>query len=161
MNNDPEINRTADGKYLLSSQLELSYPLQQVFEFFSRPENLSKLTPPSMGFQMTTPQPVEMASGLELTYRIRPLGFPMRWVSLIQTWNPPHEFSDIQLKGPFLSWEHSHRFSSTESGTRIEDKVLYRVPGGALAEKWFVRKQLLDQFRYRTERMKELFPAIT
>jgi ligand-binding SRPBCC domain-containing protein len=158
MNQDPIIESTRGKGFRLRCAQEISYPIDEVFAFFSRPENLAKLTPPSMGFQLLTPRPIDMTAGLDLEYRIRPLGFPMRWISRIRTWNPPHSFTDIQLKGPFRSWEHIHRFVSTDTGTRIEDDVHYRVPGGRLADKWFVRGQLLGQFRYRTIRMRELFP---
>lgn len=159
MNSDPTIIPQANGAFELTDTIDLTYPLEEVFDFFSRPENLAKLTPTSMGFKLLTPGPVDMRAGLILEYRIRPLKFPMRWRSKIETWNPPHEFSDSQAKGPFKSWQHSHRFQATDTGTRIEDRVVYRVPGGPLAEKLFVRNQLLDQFRYRAQRMKELFPA--
>ncbi len=159
MKNTLDITQPTPGTFRLQAVVELPAPLEEVFAFFSRPENLAKLTPPAMGFVMRTPGPVEMKAGLELEYRIRPLGFPMRWVSLIQTWDPPNEFSDIQKKGPFRSWEHSHRFSSTVEGTRVEDFITYRVPGGRLIERLLVRKSLLAQFQYRTERMQEFFPA--
>ncbi len=34
--------------------------MDTVFEFFSRPENLEKITPSSMGFNIITPTPIEM-----------------------------------------------------------------------------------------------------
>jgi ligand-binding SRPBCC domain-containing protein len=143
----------------MNVSVELPYPLEEVFAFFSKPENLAKLTPPAMGFRILNREPIEMKSGREISYRIRPLGLPMKWVSLIQTWDPPHEFSDLQLKGPFRYWLHSHRYTATETGTRMDDHILYRVPGGALPERLFVRKQLIQQFAYRTARIQEFFPA--
>ena len=147
-----------DGSFGLTCSLEVPYPLEEVFAFFSQPENLSKLTPASMGFRILTPAPIEMASGTRITYRIKPVGFPMKWISLIDTWDPPHEFTDSMEKGPFSSWAHSHRFSSTETGTRIEDHVTYRVPGGKWIERLMMRKQLKAQFDYRSEKIVEFFP---
>ena len=37
--------------------------MDSVFEFFSRPENLEKITPSSMGFNIITPTPIEMKEG--------------------------------------------------------------------------------------------------
>ena len=37
--------------------------MDTVFEFFSRPENLEKITPSSMGFNIITPSPIEMKEG--------------------------------------------------------------------------------------------------
>lgn len=159
METPTHITSRPDGAFELTCDIELPHPLPDVFDFFCRPENLAKLTPPSMGFKLLTPGPIDMRRGIVLEYRIRPLGLPMRWRSRIDTWDPPHEFSDSQAKGPFRSWEHSHRFLPTHTGTRVIDHVVYRVPGGRLAENLFVRKQLLDQFQYRTDRMREYFPA--
>ena len=35
----------------------LTLSIDQVFAFCERPENLTKLTPPSLGFQILTPSP--------------------------------------------------------------------------------------------------------
>jgi len=147
-----------NGSFGLTCSIDLPYPLQEVFAFFSQPENLAKLTPASMGFRILSSTPLEMGAGTEITYRIRPLGIPMKWISLIETWDPPNEFTDVMRKGPFSSWQHSHRFTATETGTRVEDHVTYRVPGGAWIERLMVRKQLTSQFEYRSEKMHELFP---
>ena len=84
---------------LHASQL-VARPIEEVFAFFSRPENLARITPPGMGFDRLSDD-TEMRAGLEIDYRIRPLlGIPMRWRSRIDEYEPPFSFTDVQLRGP-------------------------------------------------------------
>ena len=65
-------------------------PREVVFAFFERPENLARLTPPSLGFRLLTPSPVPMKTGSIIDYSIRPFGWPLRWTSVISEYEPPH-----------------------------------------------------------------------
>ncbi len=56
--------------------------LDEAWAFFSNPANLGEITPPEMGFDVTSELPEVMYSGLIVTYRVRPLfGVAMNWVS--------------------------------------------------------------------------------
>ncbi|MEO5705396.1 MAG: NAD(P)H-binding protein [Candidatus Limnocylindrales bacterium] len=137
-------------------------PIDEVFAFFSRPENLARITPPGMGFDRLSDD-TDMRAGLEIDYRIRPfLGIPMRWRSRIETFEPSSGFSDIQLRGPYRRWEHRHTFRSVEGGTLIEDEVTYELPLGPLggiAHGLVVRRQLLEIFRHRARTIAAIFES--
>ena len=145
--------------HLHASQL-VARPIDEVFAFFSRPENLARITPPSMGFDRLSDD-TEMRAGLEIDYRIRPLlGIPMRWRTRIDAYQPPTGFGDIQLRGPYRRWEHRHAFSTVPGGTLIEDHVTYELPLGplgALAHRLVVRSQLLEIFRHRARTIESIF----
>ena len=129
----------------------------EVFDFFSRAENLEELTPPWLSFHIATPTPIKMEVGTLIDYRLKIRGIPMRWRSEISVWDPPHRFVDQQLRGPYRMWHHEHRFTEVEGGTLVEDRVRYAVLGGALIERIFVGPDVRRIFDYREQRLSELF----
>ncbi|GBC81082.1 hypothetical protein HRbin10_00187 [bacterium HR10] len=146
--------------YRLFRQQWVPAPLEEVFAFFDRPENLNAITPPSLHFRLLTPSPVPMHQGALIDYSIRLLGVPMRWTTYIAVYEPPHCFVDVQLRGPYSFWHHTHRFVAKNGGTEITDEVLYVLPFGLLgrlAYALWVRRQLEYIFAYRRERIAELF----
>ena len=135
-------------------------PIDEVFAFFSQPENLGRITPSSMGFEFLTDDR-DMRSGLQIRYRIRPvLGIPMTWTTLIEDYDAPHGFRDIQLAGPYARWEHSHSFESVPGGTLVRDEIVYALPFGPLgsmAHRLIVRSELERIFRHRAETIRTVF----
>ncbi|QNN22555.1 SRPBCC family protein [Planctomycetales bacterium ZRK34] len=152
-----QIDRLPDGAFRLRTSLDLARPIDEVFDFFCRAENLQRITPPWLGFRILTPLPIAMGADTLIDYRIKLHGLPMRWRTKIAVWNPPHEFVDDQLRGPYRQWTHTHRFEAIPGGTRASDEVIYRTPGGALIERLFVRRNVAAIFAYRQQRMIELF----
>lgn len=143
------------------STVLLRHTREQVFEFFSRAENLDLLTPTWLHFNILTPMPVEMGLATRICYRIRIRGMPVRWVSEITEWSPPHVFEDTQVRGPYRKWVHRHVFEETPEGTLVHDYVSYRVPGGALVNRILVSGQLRRIFDYRRAKMLEVFPGVS
>ncbi len=145
--------------YSLYRRQWLPIPLEEAFAFFERPENLARITPPWLGFQMRTAEPVTMAEGVFLDYTIRVLGLPVRWRSRILEYDPPHGFRDAQVVGPYRRWDHRHRFWAEAGGTVVEDRVEYALPFGIFGRgaHWlFVGRQLAAIFDYRQRRIEEL-----
>jgi ligand-binding SRPBCC domain-containing protein len=138
--------------YTLKQKQVLSRPLKEVFAFFARPENLQHITPPELGFQIITPSPIVMDKGSLIDYQIRLSGLPFRWRTLISSYNPPHEFVDEQIKGPYSFWHHRHQFYAEGDETVIEDTVTYTIPFGILGRivhTLFIRAKLRKIFEYR------------
>ncbi|RMF35303.1 MAG: CDP-paratose 2-epimerase [Chlorobiota bacterium] len=137
------------------------HPLEVVFAFFERPENLERITPPELGFEILTPPPIPMERGALIDYRVRLAGIPFRWTTYIARYEPPFMFVDVQLRGPYAFWHHTHRFSSLEGrGTLIEDEVLYLLPLGLLGKIshciW-IKRQLSRIFDHRAKVIAALF----
>ncbi len=110
---------------LLARQI-VPRPIDEVFAFFAEPDNLRRLTPPSMRFEFLT-EDRAMRHGLEIDYRLRPLlGIPVSWRTRINAYDPPHSFEDVQLRGPYATWEHRHTFESVDGGTLITDRIELR-----------------------------------
>ena len=93
-----------------------------------------------------------------IDYRLRLRGLPIRWRSEITTWQPPHRFVDEQRRGPYRMWIHEHTFTERDGGTLVGDHVRYAVPGGWLADRLLVRRDLETIFAYRQEKLTEIFP---
>ena len=111
-------------EYTLHRVQRVPTPLDRTFDFFSRPENLARITPPWLGFRMVSSD-VAMRAGLRIEYRVKPLGFPQPWLSEITLYEPPHRFVDEQVRGPYRRWHHDHRFRAADGGTEVTDTVTY------------------------------------
>ena len=130
----------------------INKPLEVVFEFFSKPENLEMITPKSLSFNILTPTPIKMEKGSLIDYTIRLFGVPIHWRTLISDYEPPFRFVDQQIKGPYTFWHHTHTFRLVEGGVEIIDQVKYSLPLGwlgTLAHAIWVRKDLEEIFEYR------------
>jgi len=166
----------------------LPYPSTLVFAFFANPANLPLLLPrwqrariEQASFAAPPPRPegtpryaataAGAGSRITISFRAVPL-IPIRlpWEALIEefTWN--EGFSDLQVRGPFKYWRHTHSIHTGppsrngQPGVTLHDEVAYELPLGplsALANQLFMRHQLASIFRFRQRRTAELLAAAT
>ncbi|MGE5636503.1 MAG: SRPBCC family protein [Nocardioidaceae bacterium] len=141
--------------HLLERRHEVGLPRERAFDFYGDALNLEAITPPWLAFEVTTPAPLAMRAGTIIDYRLRLHGVRVRWRTRIEVWEPPARFVDVQVKGPYALWEHTHLFEAAGDGaTVIRDRVRYALPFGslgALAHRAFVRRDLERIFDYRRE----------
>ncbi len=133
--------------------------IESVFEFFSKSENLNRLTPPSVGFKITN-APAEMKKGALIDYRIKLNGFSFNWRTEITKWDPPFTFEDTQLKGPYKVWIHKHKFEESNGMTLMTDTVCYLSPGGIfefILHNLIVKKKVESIFDFREKSLSEIF----
>jgi ligand-binding SRPBCC domain-containing protein len=139
--------------YFKAEQL-LPVDLQRVWAFFASPDNLGLITPPEMDFKtITRHEGQEIHTGMCIDYKVKPLfGIAMHWQTEIMNVQKPFSFTDIQLKGPYHTWEHTHTFIEKENGVLMLDEVKYQLPFGPLGvvvHSLLVRKKIEALFRYR------------
>jgi ligand-binding SRPBCC domain-containing protein len=136
--------------------------LDVVWDFFSSPTNLSKITPPEMGFIITSPAHAEMYPGMFITYKVSPaLGIKLNWVTEITQISEKKFFIDEQRRGPYSTWHHEHHFNEVEGGVEMHDLLYYQLPFsfiGGLVDLLFVQNKVKQIFSYRENRILELFP---
>jgi ligand-binding SRPBCC domain-containing protein len=146
--------------YVFRAEQLVARPLNEVFDFFSRAENLQELTPPWLHFHILSVDPQPVRKGTLIRYSLRWRIFPIRWTTEIVEWDPPHGFVDVQLKGPYQLWRHQHRFIAEGNGTRILDEIQYRLPFGVfgkLAHALKVRHDVEGIFNYRKRAVEKQF----
>ena len=145
-------------------QCELWLPLApaELFVFFADAANLDTITPPWLNFHIVTPRPIETREGALIDYKLRVRGVPLRWRTLISEWQPETRFVDVQERGPYALWEHTHVFTPLPGGTLVGDRVRYALPLGplgSLAHALGVRAALAAIFDFRFQRIRELLPG--
>jgi ligand-binding SRPBCC domain-containing protein len=150
-----------DRRHTLTAEQWVPLPPDEVFPFFADAHNLEAITPPWLHFRVLTPAPIAMAEGARIRYRLRLHGVPLRWLTRIAVWDPPHRFVDEQLKGPYRRWWHQHTFASRDGGTLASDTVHYelRAPRSLdhALHSLVVERDLERIFDYRRARLAERF----
>ena len=148
------------GVYRLTTKLWLPRPRAEVFAFFGAAENLQRITPPFLGFEIFTDPPIAMGVGTLIDYRIKLNGLPMRWRTQITRWEPDDSFEDTQLRGPYRQWVHTHTFVDCHGGTLCTDQVDYAPPLRPIAgliNRIAVQGKVQKIFEYRQQKVRELF----
>lgn len=147
----------------LTFTLTVPRSLEESWDFFSRPENLKKLTPSDVKFEFLTPlEGVQMYPGIAIQYRVTPFpGFTTNWITEITQIKDKEYFIDDQRVGPFALWHHQHWFKAMGSNaTEMTDILHYQVPFGILgtvADKLFVHRQVQEIFRFREAAVRKVF----
>ncbi|UCH80793.1 MAG: SRPBCC family protein, partial [Nitrospiraceae bacterium] len=102
---------------LCTSQL-LPIDREKAFDFFKDPGNLCDITPAWLDFCiLNTDSNTAVHENAEFDYTIKFMGVKMPWRSRIIDYKPPERFTDIQVKGPYKSWEHQHVLENAPEGT--------------------------------------------
>jgi ligand-binding SRPBCC domain-containing protein len=150
------------GNQIFVQQQLIRESHEKAFAFFANPANLDAITPPWLRFRTVSDLPTKMEAGTTMEHTLRLHRLPIRWVTQIIEWTPPHSFTDFQEEGPFASWTHTHEFAPTKHGTMMTDNVIYRVPGGRLGrviDQLYVRRDINRIFGYRKRAIARLLSA--
>ena len=148
--------------YTLTREQFVARPRSEVFSFFADAGNLERITPAFLRFRIVTPSPITIAPGTLIDYRLSLFGLPFGWRTRIERFEPDSSFVDMQLRGPYTLWRHTHEFEAVAGGTQMLDRVEYALPLGPLgriARALFVRTTLERIFDYRARTIAEIFEA--
>ena len=147
----------------LHREQKIPAPLPEVFAFFSVANNLNRITPDWMKFQIVQQTDAEMKTGTLIYYKLVWKGLPMKWTTRIEEWQPPAYFVDVQLRGPYHLWRHKHTFELCDGGTLMRDTVEYALPmgwwGEIIAGKQ-VRRDVDRIFDFRAQEISRLFGGV-
>jgi ligand-binding SRPBCC domain-containing protein len=146
--------------HVLEREQLVARPLDDVFAFFAEARNLERITPPWLGFEVLTPEPIEMRPGTLIEYRLRLHAVPIRWLTRIEELEPGRAFVDRQVRGPYRLWHHRHEFEARGDSTLVRDRVRYALPLGplgAVAHLVLVRRDLGRIFDFRRDAVTRIF----
>jgi ligand-binding SRPBCC domain-containing protein len=135
--------------------------IDECWSFFSSPRNFQKITPETMGFQITDFDGKKMYAGQIIQYKVSPIpGLKLRWTTEITFVKDKEYFIDEQRFGPYALWHHKHFFEPTENGVKMTDVVHYALPLGFLGRLMntlMVKNKLKEIFDYRVVKVDEIF----
>ena len=151
-----------DSMHRLTQEQILPIDRKTLWDFVSVPQNLNQITPPDLAFRIKGKPPERAYAGLFLEYEVKvPLLGWTPWLTEIKYVEEGYSFMDEQRVGPYKLWLHTHRLEEVDEGTRMLDDIIYQVPFGifgSIAHLLFVRRTLKRIFRYRREKLDEIFP---
>jgi uncharacterized protein len=132
---------------------EIDVPVEDLFAWHDRPGAFQRLQPPWESVDIERSD-ASLAPGSEVVLRMGVVGpIRTRWVAEHTAYDPPHQFRDVQRRGPFALWEHTHEFASLGAQrSAVTDDVTYRLPLGRLGDAVagrIVRAKLQRMFDYR------------
>ncbi|WP_405415090.1 cell division inhibitor [Maribacter sp. Asnod1-A12] len=150
--------------YQLHSKQALPISKLDAWNFLSDPANLKIITPEHMGFNILSGADKEIFAGQIIQYKVSPLpGYTTKWVTEITHLEKGNYFVDEQRFGPYALWHHKHFIKEIAEGVIMEDIIDYKIPFGILgqlAHPIIVKKQLMEIFKYREDKLKKLFGTV-
>ena len=148
--------------YTLQKTQLIPCSTDQLWDFIASPQNLRRITPPYMGFDVLSGNlPKKMYAGMIIAYRVSPLmGIKTTWVTEITHVADLKYFVDEQRVGPYKMWHHQHWIEPVEGGVLMTDIIDYQPPFGflgAIGNRLIIRNKLEEIFSYRKEKLEQSF----
>ncbi len=113
------------GSFVYRSRYPCS--AEDLYLYHSRPGALERLLPPWEKTTVISKQG-NISPGSRVKLKMYTGPFPFYFHAHHVEDNPGKMFRDVQEKGPFSSWSHTHFFHNTEKGSLLEDKIEYALP---------------------------------
>lgn len=144
------------GLCVFSEKIDFGSPVEKVFKSLTDTDLLLSLFPSRLGFKLQKRSGRYLGTGCSLFLQARFFGFPLRWVSYVNSYSVNRHFSYIWQKSVLPCWEHDFYFEPIPGGTRVTECILYRFPAGN-AGTWFnhlfFRGYLRRIYRSRNEKL--------
>jgi ligand-binding SRPBCC domain-containing protein len=130
----------------------IAAPVERVFQWHELPDVLEKLTPPGEPVRV-----IERSGGIRDGGRVLiEIGYPpvsIRWAAEHSGYIENRQFRDIQVRGPFGRWVHTHLFEPDgPDACYLEDRIEYAAPLGIIGDwllGWMIERRLDRLFQYR------------
>ena len=113
---------------------DFAAPPERVFALITSREGFLNAMPPGVEV-LAWPEPFGPGEALDLRWGAAGV-YPVRWTAEIDAFEHGRAFSDLQVRGPFRFWRHTHAVEPHGGGTRHTDTVEFSTgfgPAGDLA----------------------------
>jgi hypothetical protein len=119
---------------------------KELFAFYARPAVFQRMVPPWNLLKVLSLEE-------EVSLKVRMWGLWRRWILKRVDIVPGSHLVDLQVKGPFSYWKHTHSFhAGPENSAVLEEEVEFRLFWG-MGEKW-ARKKIEKVLVYQHETLK-------
>ena len=146
--------------FVFEKSVIIKCPRRKVFEFHTDIENLKHLSKFRGMTVKLKKVNLPIGKGSEVLLSVVHFGILRRkWFLSVEEFDAPNMFVDIQLKGPFKYWKHTHIFEEVEEGTKMTDRIDYETPFGFignLAHSLLLRNTIESLFEFRHTLTKKL-----
>ncbi|SFI86537.1 Ligand-binding SRPBCC domain-containing protein [Planctomicrobium piriforme] len=142
-------------------ETRLNCSVDGLFDFLSRPGNVSKVTSPNLGITFHS-APEVVHEGARLDFQVITFGQIIKSSHQILEFERPRLVVERQIAGPMKSWLHRHEYEAVPEGVLKRDIVEFQLPGGLiglLLSESKICSHLEDGFYYREQRLQELIAS--
>ena len=134
----------------------LQHPVADVFAWHERSGAFQRLTPPWEDVRVARAEGgIRDGAIVELVMKKGPID--LTWEIEHRDYVQNQQFVDVQRRGPFERWVHTHRFSGDDAGgTLMEDEIEWEPPMGMAGEFFagpMVQRDLARGFAFRHRRL--------
>lgn len=134
----------------LDFRSRIEVPAETLFDWHARPGAFERLRPPWLNIEIEKFEGIR--DGQQASFRLGLGPLRLRWVAEHRDYEEGRQFKDVQVKGPFQRWEHTHRMEPEGSEASVlHDHITYELPLdglGSYPASW-VEGTLKRQFAYR------------
>lgn len=125
---------------------------QELFQWHEREGAFERLIPPWNDVSCESKDP-GIKDGARAHLVLRQGILRIHWLAQHMHYKKGESFTDLQVKGPFAYWKHTHTMRPLGMGrSELQDQITFALPGGALINRYgegFARAQLNQMFAYR------------
>jgi ligand-binding SRPBCC domain-containing protein len=111
---------------------------EELFRFHENPENLRAISPPGLKILEISAAP-RARIGEDFHVAVQQGPVTLRWTGRWENVEAPTRLVDTAVRSPFRYWRHEHLFAPGEGGSRLTDRVEFRLP-------WFLGGLIGDLF---------------
>jgi uncharacterized protein len=140
------------GERVFKKRSRLTASAADVYAWHAAPGAFERLAPPWDRVEVLSRSGGGLENGARVTLRLHSLAGRMDWIAEHRDVEPGRRFRDVQLQGPFARWDHLHTMEPEGPASILEDRIEYRVPGGAVGNAIAgtqVKRRLESVFAYR------------